>query len=211
MEGQHQVERWHGAMHVAPPVVGETLPERQHENGESGVERPFAHVLGELAQLRIQAVVLGLGQPASLADERLDDVAAQLDEPVGGAEADGEDAGPLVQAIDAVHAAQRLFQPGRAHGEQHGERHQRERGQAGQIKALATRDPGQCGLRRINGGGERAVPDGGDEGEQQNEDDGHDRSAFNRRRVRAAWRAGWGGRPWASACRPRRRGRPRRR
>lgn len=71
------------------------------------------------------------------------DLARLADQPVQRGERADEDAGPLVHAEDAVQPAERAFQPGRAGGEHHRQRHQPDRQQAAQIKRLLVHRPGQ--------------------------------------------------------------------
>ena len=143
MEGQHQVEHRHGPVQEAPGPVGKALPQGQHQHRQHGVDGPFAHVLGELAQHFQQAGVLLLRQASFAADHGLQDVVRHLDQPVHGGEADGEDARPLVRAIDAIQAAQRPFEPGRPGGQHHRQRHQGDRQQAAQVQAFLADDPGR--------------------------------------------------------------------
>jgi hypothetical protein len=141
VKSQHQVEHRHGAVQEAPGAVGKFLPQRDHQHDQHGIDGPFAHVLGQIAQDFQQAGVLLFGQAAFAADGRFDGATGQFDQPVQRGESDGENAGPFVRAVDAIHAAQRCLQPRRARGQQHHQRHQRNRQQAAQIDGFPTRNP----------------------------------------------------------------------
>ena len=106
MKDQHQVEDRHETMHVTPQMVRETPPERDEHHRQYQVERPFAHGFGGFAQCREQPVVTYFGQPSGHADQPLDERERLFEPPVCRAEQDGQDACPLVQAVDAVHSAQ---------------------------------------------------------------------------------------------------------
>mgnify|MGYP000573642414 CR=1 FL=1 len=62
------------------------------------------------------------------------------------AEGDGKDTRPLVQPIDAVEAAQGLLEPGGADGEEHRQRHEDDRQQAGKIQPLLSGNPKEGAL-----------------------------------------------------------------
>ncbi|KFB71731.1 MAG: hypothetical protein AW09_003112 [Candidatus Accumulibacter phosphatis] len=141
MEGEHQVKHRHGTVQETPGAIGELFPQRDHQHCQQRIDRPFAHVFGQIAQDFEQADEFFLRQAALATDCRFEDVTRQLDQPVHRGKGDGQDAGPLVRAVDPIHAAQRGFQPGRPGRQQHAQRHQGNRQQAAQIERFLAGDP----------------------------------------------------------------------
>ena len=191
MEHQHQVKHRHDAVHVAPEVVGEAAQQGDDDHGQQQVECPLAHRLGRFAQAGEQPVGADLGQAPGEADQGFDQGKGFFDSPVRGAENDGKDAGPLVQAVDAIHAAERRFEPGRAGRQNHDQRHQSHRQNAAEVKPVLAGDPQRAGAFRESRGQEGVQPGSAEQGQKTGKRGGgrgvHRRSPFE----------GWGrsGRP----------------
>ena len=151
MEGQHQVQRRHHAVQAAPGPIGQqALPQRQHHQGQQGVEGPLPQVLGGAAPIH------GPGQdgvacraPGGPPDV-LDQPAGFLGPPVHDRSHGGADAGPFVQAVDLVHAAQGPFHPALAQRQQHDQRHHADAPNAAEVQRLLAQLPPERGLRHAS-------------------------------------------------------------
>jgi len=162
VEGEQQVEHRHRAVEVAPELVGEALPQAEHDHRQHEVDGELAELLAGVAQHLVEAAELVVRWLPGLAVERLDDVVGHLDQPVQRGEHRGQDAGPLVQAEDAIHAAERALEHGGAGGEHHRQRHQADGEQAAEIEALFADEPGQGGGAAVEGGDVEAPCEGED-------------------------------------------------
>ena len=105
----------------------------------------------------------------SPADQRADKAGAFVEAPVEDGENDGQDAGPFMQAVDAVHAAERRFEPARARCQHHDQRHQRHRQDATEVESLLADEPQRRGALRDGGGQEGLQPGGAEQGQQTGE------------------------------------------
>ena len=141
MESQQQVDHRHRAVQEAPRAIGKTLPQRDRQQHQQDVETPFTEILGQVLHAVEQAGGLFLRQATGATDGRFEDVVGHLDQPVHDRETAAQDARPLVRAINAVHAAERRFQPGRARRQVHRQRHQADRQQTAQVHRFLTGKP----------------------------------------------------------------------
>ncbi|MCY1515013.1 hypothetical protein D9M68_495880 [compost metagenome] len=154
MKRQRQEQKRHGTVQEPPGPVGQQPgQQRQRHHGQQEVKSPFAQVLGQAAEVgkpRQHGIAAG---PAGGSPQCLDRAAGFLGAPVqeGG---DGRaDAGPLVQSIHLVHAAQRTLQPRQAQRQQHCQAHQANAPQSGKVQGmLAQSPPARRGALRVDEG-----------------------------------------------------------
>ena len=169
MEGQHQIQHGHGPVQDAPGAVGEFFPERDHKHQQQGIEGPFPHVFCQVAQNLQKSHEFFLWQAAFTADRGLEDIARHFDQPMQRSKGDGQNAGPLVRAIDAVHAPERDFEPGGPGGQVHGQRHHGNRQQTAEVQRFLACDPQGVGACRRGGAGEIQAPGKGHQRHQATE------------------------------------------
>jgi len=125
MHGQHQVKHRHGLMHKTPRPIGHAVPQAQHQHQQHGIKRPLAKIFGKIAHHLQQAGKFFFRHPPFAAHQRLEDIAHHLlRQPMHHGAADGQNAGPFVQAIHPIQPTQRAFKPGRPGGQKHRQRHQ---------------------------------------------------------------------------------------
>ena len=168
VEGQEQVNHRQDAVDVPPEVVGKAPPEGDGDHRQQEIKAPFAEVLGRVVQ-QAGEFAFRLAQPPGPADERADKARAFVEAPVEDGENDGQDAGPFMQAVDAVHAAKRRFEPARAGCQHHDQRHQRHRQDATEVESLLADEPQRRGPLRDGGGQEGLQPGGAEQGQQTGE------------------------------------------
>ena len=111
--------------------------------GSADAVPDLAKLLADITQVVHQTAELHFQRSSQATEHGFDQVVAILEQPVHRGKADRENGGPFVHSVDAVHAAERTFQPARTGCQHHRERHQADCEQAAEVERLALNGPGQ--------------------------------------------------------------------